>query len=113
IVLTPEDRAMAHIPGWRLFYDPEYITNGEPRNMALPDNVSELFGPALSTAAFPNGAPGFNLDDSRRVQPNISFPQTAWTVFGVFRLQQYEVAQQVVGPFPVPESEIAPAIGFS
>lgn len=113
VELTEMDRAMAHIPGWEAFFDPEFIVDGNARNMALPDNITQNNGTANTATTMPgSGAPAFDLDGARQIRPSIPFPTSAWTVFVVMRLTQSGLAQHIVGAASPPDSpDISPEMG--
>ena len=108
ISLTPADKAIAHIPGWQMFVDPDYIVGGKVRNLALPNEIMEHGGVGFTTSTFANGEKAFDLSDDRRIQPNIAFPTEAWTFFAVAKPSASDIGQRYVSA--VNESSSPPAI---
>lgn len=114
VTLTPADRAMAHIPGWVCYFDPDYIVDGNARNMALPDNITQNNGTPNTATTFPGGAAAFDVPDARHIRPNVAFPREAWSVFAVIRPSFSVVPQHLVGTTTPPEGEaVSPEMGFT
>lgn len=71
---TPEGRAMAAIPGWKMLIDPDYATSTGVRNRAAPSSVAPLPGGDLFLGEFENGAPAFAIPDDESGQIGAPIP---------------------------------------
>ncbi|MEG1203439.1 MAG: hypothetical protein RSD82_14850 [Comamonas sp.] len=86
IVVTPEGKAMGHIPGWKALIDPSYLVDTGTRNRALPSNILKGLD-ALTYGAF-GGNTAFTLPPrSRSNGPIARFDMnpSAWTWFCVVK----------------------------
>jgi hypothetical protein len=111
--LTALDRAIGHLPGWVVFYDPEVIVTGNARNMARPNSITTNNGTANETGAFPvSDQVAFDLPGARQVRPNIAHPNNEWTAFAVVRLSSSSIAQHLGGTATPPGSGRSPDYGF-
>lgn len=82
---TPEGKAMASIPGWVVFIDPDYRVDSGVRNRASASAVFPAPDDPVGSGSFPlTGEKAFAIGEGReRFIPDIAFPSEAWTVFAV------------------------------
>lgn len=115
VSLTPADKAIAHIPGWQMLVDPDYIVSGKARNLALPNNITGHYGSNFTTGTFANGERAFDLSEDRRILPNIAFPTEAWTFFAVAKPSTSDIGQRYVSAVNESSSPsvIEPSLGLT
>lgn len=80
---TSEGLAMAHVPGWVMLLDPDYIDSKGVLNRCVKGNVAAYMNATTANlAAFTNGQTAFNPIDSKqlRINPDIDFPTDAWSL---------------------------------
>lgn len=113
--LTPADRAMAHIPGWCLYVDPDHIVSGNARNVAMPRTMTGNNGTPNARTTMPDSdAPAFDVTGARHIRPNLDFPLEAWSVFAVAHLTGASSRQWLVGAIADPAAGgLRPSLGFS
>lgn len=86
IVVTPEGKAMGHIPGWKALIDPSYPVDTGTRNRALPSNI--LKGLDALTYGALGGNTAFTLPSRLRSNGPIArfdMNPTEWTWFCVLK----------------------------
>lgn len=83
---TAEGKAMAHVPGWMMFLDPDYVLQNGVQNRCIKDGVAEyVAGTSAKIAKFANGKNAFNPTNTNqlRLNPNFDFPRDAWSLIFV------------------------------
>lgn len=80
---TEEGKAMAHVPGWLMLLDPDYVLQNGVQNRCIKDGVAEYAaGTHVNIGKFKSGQNAFNPTNSNqlRLNPNIDFPRDAWSL---------------------------------
>lgn len=109
-------QAFGHIPGRKLFLDPDYVYDGRAMDRVTGALTLNLDNPQ-TIDTFPNGAAGFRSPSEgttgRTIQPGCAFNPSAWSFAFVARLAEHNDYHRVASAISSDVDAPSPRFGFN
>lgn len=86
-VETQLEQDLGRVPGRVFLIDPDFFTDADPRNLAIPGNKCEIDSGSVTLGTFDNGSNCFDMlaGGEMTIRPNVAWPTDEWTIYGVLR----------------------------